>query len=93
MSVLYANTNTVCGDIWIFPPWQFPGMSDMSCDRNVILDDLIDMEAVSGKTHLWYGSAGRLSNRYHRDDDFQYRHIPEEDQGMYSRKHFWVGCH
>ena len=41
-------------------------MTDMSCDRNVVLNDYIDMNKLQDVTYTYQGSSGRLSNKYYR---------------------------
>ena len=58
-------------------------MSEISCDRAVLTAPHLSQE-TNDKTHLYPGTAGRMSNKYvsrYVDGQWEYTHIPEIEQG------------
>ena len=54
----------------------------MSCDRTVLIGDILGAEVSNKKTYTYTGAAPRVSNKYYRSGN-DYYHLQPEEQGMY----------
>lgn len=54
------------------------GMSDLSCDRQVILNDHLD-EGALDELYVYTGAAGRIANKYTYEDGAHVE-IPEAER-------------
>ena len=58
-----------------------PGMSDLSCDRQVILNEHLQ-EGTLDRVYVYPGAAGRISNRYTYEDG-TYIDIPKDNRSKF----------
>ena len=56
-------------------------MSDISCDRNVILQDYLG--DILSDVCVYQGAAARISNKY-TCANYDYKPVPEDEQGKIS---------
>ena len=56
------------------------GMSDLSCDRQVILNDYLD-EGALDELYVYSGAAGRIANKYTYEDGVHVE-IPEDERSI-----------
>ena len=72
-----------------FSHFYFTGMSDLSCDRQVILNDYLK-EGTLDRVYVYSGPAGRISNRYTYEDGSHVeipkpnRSKPERNSNMFT---------
>ena len=56
------------------------GMSEMRCDRSIVVGDYLSPDETS-RLYVYHGPAGRISNKYYMSNNVYHQVVNHEDTG------------